>query len=362
MTGKRFGFTLIELLVVIAIIGILAAVLAPNVINFATAGKDTKCLNNMRLFAQAAASYAMDNGDAYPSAGGYSTMFYEYPNEVKTPVYGQARGWVYVSHTCVRSTDLNDIGGEFDENGGPTGTKVHDEGVCDCFDTAVSEGGLAALGPASWYSNDPDADAQSDDALLCIMNGSLFGYMQNDPDLYVCASHAKKASEKFSGVPRNGVRRSYAMNLIASADLDVYDTEVSGGDPGRYGRGAGEYNHRQRFGPTVLNMRPFEEGEGWGYPIDPAMTVLFVEMDCDSGGSPTDFDGDQVWDWNLRDECIGFCHENHGVPVAHVAFADGHVEIIKDPSSDLDNPDMTKRKALSKWYGSGSQDSEGMMY
>lgn len=61
------GFTLIEILVVLVIIGVLAALIAPNVLDRASEAKVTAARTDVSNLVQALKLYKLDNG-RYPSA------------------------------------------------------------------------------------------------------------------------------------------------------------------------------------------------------------------------------------------------------------------------------------------------------
>ncbi len=349
------GFTLVELLVVIAIIGVLAVALVPSVMRYLKSGADTACKNNMRILMQGIATYAMDHDQRYPTAGTVFGTFTELVNDTYVERFGQARGWVYSSHDCERAADWTEVS-DGNANGRgydpQTMRETATQGVCKCFSVDKKEGGLT-FKPASWYAE--SADRQSDDSVLCIINGALYPYI-NDERAYLCEAHAAQASEKHSGIKESFVTRSYAMNVIAAADPDLFDL------PNGYAYGT--HGYASLTGPKVTGMRPLDSSEHAGRSIDAAKTVLIVELDCENDKitEMNGLAGDQVWDWDEHDECIGFCHESQGIALAHVAFADGHIETIKDPSMNPAKPDMKRRLAVSKWYGSGTQDDNGQLY
>ena len=63
----RFGFTLIELLVVIVVIGMLAALVAPNVFSHIGTSKEAAARAQIEMLGAALDAYRLDN-DLYPSS------------------------------------------------------------------------------------------------------------------------------------------------------------------------------------------------------------------------------------------------------------------------------------------------------
>ncbi len=367
----RAGFTMIELMVVVVIIGILAAVMFPAMSRFLSAGDDTVSRNNLRRLGQAAMTYRVDHGNYWPASGGYFTHFTIISNGGLQDRYGRARGWVYFEHDCPREAgDLaaeDDIGdgnhqdseplagiGRIKPDGdGYDGEYVNEEGCCLCFDSKSDQGGMSSK-PANWQDKRSDVRSPAE---VAILNGCLYSYV-GDLECFTNPAFEKLAVEKL-GVARDNIRRAYAMNVVCGADEDLYDTDhyITGGYEEAYCH-PGVRHTAIRLGPNAL--RPYIDSEDRG-TATPGQTALFVELDVDNDALRQDnsLAGDQVWDWDEGDESMGFIHDDNGLRYAHVCFADGHVEAIRDPSSDSENPDKTKRLRLSKWYGSGGLSASG---
>ena len=82
MNTFQRGFTLIEIMVVVVILGILAAIVAPNVIGRIDDANKTKARADIRGFESALRMYRVDNF-AYPTAEQGLQALVEKPNDAK---------------------------------------------------------------------------------------------------------------------------------------------------------------------------------------------------------------------------------------------------------------------------------------
>ena len=65
-TGERRGFTLLEILVVLLVLGLLAGLVAPQILGRVSEARSTTARTQLALLSTALDSYRLDNGD-YPT-------------------------------------------------------------------------------------------------------------------------------------------------------------------------------------------------------------------------------------------------------------------------------------------------------
>ena len=85
--GNQQGFTLIELLIVIAILGILAAVIIPNVSSFITSGKVSAANSELAAVQTAAEAYTSENPNLAFSTGDTPDPLLTYLSSAPKGVY-----------------------------------------------------------------------------------------------------------------------------------------------------------------------------------------------------------------------------------------------------------------------------------
>lgn len=123
---SQTGFTLLEIMVVVAILGLLAAMIVPNVIGRGEQAKVKMAQVNMSSLASALESYRLDNND-YPTTEEGLEALVEQPESArsyppggyikKLPEDPWGNDYVYISPGVDGPFDLYSLGGDGAEGG-----------------------------------------------------------------------------------------------------------------------------------------------------------------------------------------------------------------------------------------------------
>ena len=266
------GFTLVELLVVISIIGMLSASLIVYVPGAIEAGRALKCKTNLKSLAQAVSSYTI-NRSGDDDAHMPTAGSYEWTS---LDMSRDERGiWYHSSGAWVSWT--------------PSGQWPY----------RSRDVSRRAEMTASIFFDKSKTDNDSK-AFYSVTNGVLWSYVSKEANVYLCDTH-KKVLERQTG---GRVRRSYVMNHYFGCDVTadrakrVDDVLQSG---------------------TAAILLLFAELPGQlGKTIGTSSTQADSVLNPDSG------------------ETLGFNHKIGKKWIAHVAFADGHVEgLVQPKEADL---------------------------
>jgi prepilin-type N-terminal cleavage/methylation domain-containing protein/prepilin-type processing-associated H-X9-DG protein len=287
---RKNGFTLVELLVVISILGILSAVLVSQFKRAHETAVAMKCKANLYNLAKAALNYGVDQ-EWMPCAGSYEQCGPVVDSNSKyVSMYSECRGWV------------------------------------------------AWTGTGRWVNRDLQSGQMKNacyfgnTAYDSITNGTLWSYVGKDLSAYTCDVHKRVAIK--AGL--KNVSRSYVMN--------------------------GNFGFNNKANPTPEHMPDWHQ-----IRLDALSTeghaagnlLLFAELPAFKGSAHEESvatdefgsDADGVLETDIngyaceKTEKLGFNHQVGKRYVAHVAFADGHVEVLAEPqgSSDSDLIDMARQ-------------------
>jgi len=276
--SKAKGFTLVELLVVISILGILAAALTTQMTNAREAARAVKCKTNLKNLTQAALAYATeDHPDTDSNEYGDRCM----PRAKSTEVFHFDRGWMAIKYKHHPGW----VSWTWSSGGNPWPSRSPQAGAMK----------------AACFHGDPSVTYHS------LSNGVLWKYAGADVDTYVCEAHRKACRSKGVGSLRAPIRRSYVMNKYFDADRYV-----------------GDLSARGSAGALLLFAElPAYTVKGGGFvesvSTDTKASDGVLDVKLSGQGAAAD------------EEIIGFNHRVAKRRVAHVAFADGHVEGIVAP-------------------------------
>ena len=307
------AFTLVELLVVIAIIGVLAGVLLSTFSGGSESARSARCLTNMKNLANACQVYAMKTS-RYPTAGGREVMSVSTSEgrcRAKT-VYSESPGWI--------SWDSK---GKYDENG-------QSQSACN----------PAIIG---LYSDDTEK------SLHALTNGCLWKYVAENRETYVCPSHVKKN--------KNSTRPlwSYLMNGYFGWTKSG-DSACTSDDNVIWYNGLSRADRRLLFAEIPFMNYSSWQPEGSSGSEETDAILQYATSDLSNSEKPD----------NPGNETIGANHVQGKNLLAHVVFADGHVEKLRIPySGTIKSPkaDDSMLQKLTSWLCAGKDVSfDGTQY
>ncbi len=142
--------------------------------------------------------------------------------------------------------------------------------------------------------------------IYCLTNGALWKYISGNSSAYVCAQHV------------NSTKLKPLWSYVANQSVG----------------GAGYTSLERADRKLLFAEMPFDGSEEGSYAPSTTKTDY---NDCSLKADGT--------------EMIGFNHKTgKGAACAHVVFADGHVEKLRQPKNGLDT---SKKKELTKWLCAG---------
>lgn len=287
------GFTIIELLVVIGIIGVLAGVLMSSFSGGTESARAAKCLANMRNLAQGAISYASDRNH-FPFAGSHAAIGVDGNGKTR---YRENVGWIsWLSK----------------------GDEYH---------TRSARGGSARS--FQRCANISACCSSEEDATFAITNGSLWRFVGQNRETYMCPAHVIRARRHAATV-----RFSYAMNAYFGYDWSQGSKAVVSEDGNWI-----DFNSTKRLDRRLMFAElPFAipgacdsandvaEDTAYTSANDTRLTDCTLQYKANVNGKSYNTQ------WGGAAEAIAFNHRSGKRYCAHVAFGDGHVEKLLLPS------------------------------
>lgn len=298
--NMKKAFTLIELLVVIGILGILLSVLTVSLTGGSESARAAECMSNMGSLAKAV--------NQAGSVNGYCTL----AGSVEALTFDESRGIRHVQKL------YKEIPGWISWNSRGT----------------YASGPSAHCSSAGWMTSAYDQDQTT--RTYCLTNGAIWKYTGGSETIYRCPSHIKK-------FPKRRPNWSYVMNSAFGWDQSMGSESVS------------------------ADYRAWTFGE----LERPDKRLLFAELQwenyvsANSPGQPSASAGtkyDCVLQYLASEggEFIGFNHKSGRDVVAHVVFADGHVDRIVYPRKGLGAGEL---RQLTQWLCEGTDFSfDGQHY
>jgi prepilin-type N-terminal cleavage/methylation domain-containing protein/prepilin-type processing-associated H-X9-DG protein len=285
---RQRGFTLVEMLVVISLIGILSAALITQVTKVRETARGVKCKTNLKNLAQAALSYAGD-AEHMPWAGSH-----EYVDAARSTGRMQVylrRGWV----DWTRGENLEHWPKSY-----------------------------SGEGPSMSGGSTMQTAVEGKAGYLSVTNGTLWSYMGRDLSTYVCAAQVSKYKDEVS--TSKPIYRSYAMNCY-------------------FGYNSKQEPYKRYWRDIWLNSLSARGSS--------ERLLLFAELAPTQPHNDTSRAADGVLETLIagyndgqnnrtKPEVLGFNHQVGRQSVAHVAYADGHVDVFHTPNQKGMSPEQMK--------------------